>query len=65
MTKLYDGHVTKTEYGDGLVTAYVTEGLGHDWPSVKPNGDNPKGTYFDATPLIMDFFKAHPLEASK
>ena len=60
-TELYDGKVHRYRYGegddDGLVMHYRIEGLGHAWPSQKPNGDNPDGTYLDATPLIMDFFK--------
>jgi poly(3-hydroxybutyrate) depolymerase len=59
-TELYGGHVQKYEYakGDslGIVTHYLIDGLGHDWPSVEPNSDNPDGTYLNATPIIMNFF---------
>jgi poly(3-hydroxybutyrate) depolymerase len=55
-TSLFGGKVKKTEFGGGKVTGYLVEGLGHAWPSVEPNGDNPNGTYFDATPLIMEWF---------
>lgn len=65
-TSLYDGKVLKYEYGGGsgqlgIVTHYLTEGLGHAWPSTEPNDDNSKGTYFNATPLIMDFFNKYTL----
>ncbi|KAE8385808.1 Alpha/Beta hydrolase protein [Aspergillus alliaceus] len=60
-TKLYDGNVWKFEYGHkgklGIVTHYRIDGLGHAWPSTEPNNDNPDGTYFEATPIIMDFFR--------
>jgi poly(3-hydroxybutyrate) depolymerase len=59
-TSLYDGNVLEYQYGSeealGTVTHYRIEGLGHDWPSVNPNSDNPDGTFLDATPIIMDFF---------
>ncbi|EPE24177.1 alpha/beta-Hydrolase [Glarea lozoyensis ATCC 20868] len=55
-TVLYGGKVRKWEYGGGKVTGYLTEGLGHAWPSLEANGDNPNGTYFDATPVIMEWF---------
>ncbi|KAH8651885.1 putative ferulic acid esterase [Tricladium varicosporioides] len=60
-TSLYGGNVTKYEYHDGMVTHYLTEGLGHAWPSTEPNGDNSKGTYFNATPIIMEWFGKHTL----
>lgn len=60
-TQLYDGKVQRYRFGEGeelgLVTHYRVEGLGHAWPSKEANGDNPDGTYLDATPIIMDFFK--------
>jgi poly(3-hydroxybutyrate) depolymerase len=55
-TDLYGGKVKRWEYGGGKVTGYLVEGLGHAWPSVGPNSDNPNGTYFDATPIIMKWF---------
>lgn len=59
-TSVYDGNVLEYQYGRGealgTVTHYRIEGLGHDWPSVNPNSDNPDGTFLDATPIIMDFF---------
>ncbi|KAF7590083.1 hypothetical protein BBP40_003285 [Aspergillus hancockii] len=67
-TELYGGHVQKYEYGTGvsfgIVTHYLIDGLGHDWPSVLPNSDNPNGTYLNATPIIMDFFNRYTLPDS-
>jgi poly(3-hydroxybutyrate) depolymerase len=64
-TQLYDGHVQKYEYASGgalgTVTHYLTDGLGHAWPSTEPNDDNSAGTYYNATPIIMDFFGKHTL----
>ncbi|CZT52096.1 related to poly(3-hydroxybutyrate) depolymerase [Rhynchosporium secalis] len=65
-TGLYGGRVLKYEYGGaagklGIVTHYLVDGLGHDWPSQGPNGDSDEGTYLDATPLIMDFFARYRL----
>ena len=45
----------------GIVTHYLTDGLGHDWPSTKPNDDNSTGTYFNAIPIIMDFYNKYNL----
>lgn len=62
---LYDNKLMKYEYGSGsqtgVVTHYMTKGLGHWWPSVKPNNDNPAGTFYDATPIIMEFFNKYTL----
>ena len=43
-----------------VVRHYRVEGMGHVWPSTTYNSDN-KGetTWIDATPLIVDFFKAN------
>jgi poly(3-hydroxybutyrate) depolymerase len=65
-TSLYGGKVHKYEYGGvqgklGIGTHYLTDGLGHAWPSTKPNDDNSKGTYFNATPIIMGFFNKYTL----
>ncbi|EPE04423.1 ferulic acid esterase [Ophiostoma piceae UAMH 11346] len=39
--------------------------IGHDWPSTTPNDDNQKPYHyvasFNATPIILDFFKHYPL----
>ena len=62
-TQLFGGKVQRYRFGKGeeeelgLVTHYRVEGLGHAWPSKEANGDNPDGTYLDATPIIMEFFE--------
>ncbi|KAI9925719.1 hypothetical protein ASPWEDRAFT_42377 [Aspergillus wentii DTO 134E9] len=65
-TPSHDGNVHEYQYGSddslGTVTHYRIEGLGHAWPSTKPNDDNSAGTYLNATPIIMDFFKRWTLE---
>ncbi|KAI9792650.1 MAG: hypothetical protein M1835_007711 [Candelina submexicana] len=56
--------VTMYEYGTdakrGVVTHFLTEGLGHTWPSKEKNDDNseknPIVAGYDATPIILDFF---------
>lgn len=58
--------MTKYEYGAskhdlGMVTHYLTQGLKHAWPSTEPNDDNSKGTYYNATPIIMNFFNKYTL----
>ncbi|KAF9895276.1 hypothetical protein FE257_000179 [Aspergillus nanangensis] len=67
-TELFEGKVQEYQYGtgdgEGTVTHYRVEGLGHSWPSVKPNSDNPDGTYLDATPIIMRFFGRWALSGS-
>ncbi|TAQ86346.1 hypothetical protein B7494_g5325 [Chlorociboria aeruginascens] len=65
-TALFDNHVQEYQYGGafgelGIVTHYLTDGLGHAWPSTLPNDDNSLGTFYNATPIIMDFFNKHPL----
>jgi poly(3-hydroxybutyrate) depolymerase len=65
-TQLYDGKVQKYEYSGaagqlGIVSHYLTDGLGHDWPSTEPNDDNPDGTDYNATPIIMGFFNKYTL----
>jgi poly(3-hydroxybutyrate) depolymerase len=65
-TSLFGNMVQKYEYGGGngslgIVTHYLTDELGHDWPSTVPNDDNPFGTYYNATPIIMDFFNKYTL----
>lgn len=66
-TQLYDNHVQESKYGKGAalgtVTHYRVDGLAHDWPSTKPNDDNKKGTYFNATPIILDFFSRFTLSS--
>ena len=64
-TSLFGGNVLEYQFGTGeelgLVTHYKIHGLGHAWPSTKPNSDNPNGTYFNATPIIMSFFDRYIL----
>ncbi|KAL6864610.1 carbohydrate esterase family 1 protein [Trichoderma novae-zelandiae] len=49
----------------GLVEHICDAVIGHDWPSPEPNSDNQSpGRYvasFNATPIILWFFKQHPL----
>lgn len=46
----------------GLVSHVFDRELGHDWPSKTPNSDNGGDVApFDATPIILGFFDAHPL----
>ncbi|WP_116202129.1 alpha/beta hydrolase family esterase [Amycolatopsis circi] len=40
---------------------YRVEGAGHVWPSTRPNNDSDTPTAIDATPVILQFFKAHRL----
>jgi poly(3-hydroxybutyrate) depolymerase len=65
-SSLYDNRLMKYEYGSGdqtgSVTHYMSKDLGHWWPSVSPNHDNPAGSFYDATPIIMEFFNKHTLK---
>jgi poly(3-hydroxybutyrate) depolymerase len=49
----------------GLVALVYESNIGHDWPSTKPNADNTVARHhvanYNATPIILDFFEAHPL----
>jgi poly(3-hydroxybutyrate) depolymerase len=49
----------------GLVELYYESNIGHNWPSTRPNADNTASRYhvanYNATPIIMGFFEAHPL----
>jgi poly(3-hydroxybutyrate) depolymerase len=59
--------ITKYGSGDkeGLVTHVFDSKLGHDWPSKSNNSDNNgRPAKFEATPMILDFFDAHPLRGS-
>jgi len=56
-------------YGNGLDTGLVElvfdSNIGHDWPSTEPNADNQVAGHhvasFNATPIILEFFKSHRL----
>lgn len=49
----------------GLVEHIYDAVIGHDWPSIAPNADNQvlghHPASFNATPIILDFFKQHSL----
>jgi len=51
--------------GHGLVQLTYESNIGHDWPSTKPNADNLVPGHhvanYNATPIILSFFEAHPL----
>ena len=51
----------------GLVELVFDSVIGHDWPSKGPNADNQEAGHhpasFNATPIILDFFKQHPLNS--
>lgn len=52
-------------FNTGLVEHIYDSVIGHDWPSTAPNADNQvEGHHvasFNATPIIVEFFKLHPL----
>jgi poly(3-hydroxybutyrate) depolymerase len=51
-------------FGGGLVTfVYDGDDVGHVWPSMEKNSDNEGRNFqsFNATTLIMDFFREHNL----
>jgi polyhydroxybutyrate depolymerase len=52
--------VTQWWLGCSLVHFQVQH-AGHVWPSTKPNLDSATPTTIDATPVIWQFFRAHPL----
>ncbi len=67
-TMEYDGNVDRSAWSrDGqqdVLVHYYIHGFGHGWPSTRPldNDDQRHGpTYFNATPIILDFFKKWPL----
>ena len=49
----------------GIVKQVTDLAIGHDWPSTLPNSDNTEAGHhlasFNATPLILDFFRENPL----
>lgn len=67
-TMEYDGNVERSAWSrDGqqdVLVHYYIHGFGHGWPTTRPldNDDQRHGpTYFNATPMILDFFKKWPL----
>jgi len=60
------------DFGDGdnfgLVRHIMDESIGHDWPSTVPNADNQVAGHvlasFNATPIIIEWFKQHTLPGS-
>jgi poly(3-hydroxybutyrate) depolymerase len=65
-------NATLYQYGDdnastaGLVGLVYDSVNGHDWPSTQPNADNTNlppyhPVTFNATSMILDFFRQHPL----
>lgn len=67
-TEKYDGHVQISTWADDdgvpFALGYLIDNLGHAWPSTAPNANNKHGTYFNATPIIMEFFSNHSLTQS-
>jgi poly(3-hydroxybutyrate) depolymerase len=68
--KLFNGNVEKSMWSCGenedVVIHYYIHGFGHGWPSTVPleNDYQRYGpTYFNATPVIMDFFRKHVLSS--
>jgi len=62
-TPYYNGNVIQYTYGNnaslaGVVTHYWVNGLGHTWPSTAA------GTYFNATPIMFDFFNKWTLDST-
>ncbi|KAF2173769.1 carbohydrate esterase family 1 protein [Zasmidium cellare ATCC 36951] len=63
-TQLYGGKVQKYDFGGKVdfLTQWRVEGLGHSWPSTGANGDSSKGTYFNGTEFMMEFFGRYSLK---
>jgi polyhydroxybutyrate depolymerase len=64
--------VTRREYpncaDDAAVVLYTIEGGGHTWPGGKPLPEwfvGPTSNSIDATSLMWDFFREHPLRAAR
>ena len=65
---LYDDNVEKVTWScngkDDVVTHYYIHGFGHGWPSTTSLENDYQRfgpTYFNATPVIMEFFGKHTL----
>lgn len=54
------------EFEAGLVEHIFDSVIGHDWPRTVPNADIQRAGHhvasFNATLIIVDFFKLHPLD---
>lgn len=67
-TLLYNGRVERSSWAcdpqGEVVIHYYIHGFGHGWPTTTPldNDDQRYGsTYFNATPIVLDFFSSHVL----
>lgn len=67
-TLLYNGKVERSSWAcdtqGEVVIHYYIHGFGHGWPTTTPldNDDQRYGsTYFNATPIVLDFFSSHVL----
>lgn len=72
MISLYGGKVKKTVWTCGgaedVVEHYKIAGFGHGWPTTFPlNNDEQRHgpTYFNATPIVLDFFQRFRLDSTK
>lgn len=54
-TSLVNGNIKQSSFGNGLVTSYWMNGLGHTWPW------SYNGGWIDATPIVMAFFNKYSL----
>ena len=65
---LYDENVEKHTWAcsnvKNVIVHYYIHGFGHGWPNTMSQDDDDQRygpTYFDATPLVIDFFTKHIL----
>jgi polyhydroxybutyrate depolymerase len=49
--------------GRGALVHYRVAGLAHDWPSTSPNLDSDQPAVLDATPVMWQFMRHHPLRS--
>jgi len=67
-TSLYNGKVERSAWpcdahGEVVIHYYI-HGFGHGWPTTTPLDNDYQRygpTYFNATPLVLDFFSSHVL----
>ena len=57
-------NVKKYEWGSGVLTHYWVRGMGHSWPSTVSNLDSGTPTYFNGTPIMMEFFRKYTLKGT-